>query len=446
MNVYEEVEKLPFFKEFNKEKFELQKKLYEEWKQGDNSRGIRMANSTIAAATGFGKTTCGLLASLENGLKNRTTLFVVPSVNLKQQTKKHIEAWGIKNTTVQTLQKIIRDKKKLKYDLLIIDEIHNAKAPEFRKVFDYVQRRYLMGLTATFPDDERAIVLLKNCPVIAEVTLEEAIDRSFVTDFKIHVVDVPMEGKTYTKFKKTNRDWESAKNFFLGNHNTIFAISREMSSLKKKGIPAKEGPLIKKWKKYKNLDDHGPIIFFAMKGMMKINERVNLIYTEPAKTDLTKKLCDSLSKKGKVIIFCKRKNTANELHLKSDSYLITGDTANKKRLSILDEFAKDGHNLLYTADALNEGVDVKNIDYAVIHSFNSSVKESRQRIGRAIRVSKRKKIAHIFILRCKVPSDDSPDYWWLKNIIEGIENKVSYYNIDNFKQIWIDGEQNSKTL
>lgn len=438
--IYEAIEKLPFYSSLDQEKFRVQKGLYEQWKAGDPARGIRRACSTVVAATGFGKTTLALLAAKENDLKGRSTIALVPSVNLKQQLAGQAAAWGIGNIHIETVQKVVRDKGKLRADLLIIDEVHNVKAPQFRKVFDYVDRSFLLGLTATFPDGDQAVVLTRQCPVVAEVTREEAIERNFVTDFRAHIVNVPMAQGSVEWLAKTNRDWEKAKNFFLGSHTAIFNIVGEMKQRREQGLPVHNGPVIRKWMGYKKLDSHGPVVHNAMKGMNKVGQRTEIMFTEPAKTALASGLAMSLSKKGKVLVFCKRKGVARELHgMHPESYLITGDTAKAKRPALLGAFGGAGHNTCYTADALNEGVDVPNIGYAVLHSFNSRVGELRQRIGRAIRLSygQEGKRAHIFILKCSSPEGICPDHWWLDNVKGDLAGKTIEYNINQFKNEWI---------
>ncbi|WP_240544505.1 DEAD/DEAH box helicase family protein [Exiguobacterium algae] len=71
-----------------------------------------------------------------------------------------------------------------RFDLIIIDEFHHSAAPSYRRVLDYFQPKFLLGLTAT-PDrlDGGDVYALCDDNVAFQMHFTEAIEESFLTPF-----------------------------------------------------------------------------------------------------------------------------------------------------------------------------------------------------------------------------------------------------------------------
>ncbi|MCT4797234.1 DEAD/DEAH box helicase family protein [Exiguobacterium profundum] len=70
------------------------------------------------------------------------------------------------------------------FDLIIVDEFHHSAAPSYRRVLDYFQPKFLLGLTAT-PDrlDGGDVYALCDDNVAFQMHFTEAIEESFLTPF-----------------------------------------------------------------------------------------------------------------------------------------------------------------------------------------------------------------------------------------------------------------------
>ena len=71
------------------------------------------------------------------------------------------------------------------YDYIIVDELHHAAAPTYRKLLSYYQPSILLGLTAT-PErmDGKSILSYFGNRIAAEIRLPEAIDRKLLCPFQ----------------------------------------------------------------------------------------------------------------------------------------------------------------------------------------------------------------------------------------------------------------------
>ena len=141
---------------------------------------------TLVQPTGCGKTTTALkcLKSVISKYPDKTILIVVPTDNLKVQWRQQLDNWGmVFNTEVQVINSVI--KKSWKVDILCLDEVHRYGADTFREVFNKVQYKYILGLTATFERlDGKHAIMQKHCPVVDEITLFEA--KSNGVDFRFY--------------------------------------------------------------------------------------------------------------------------------------------------------------------------------------------------------------------------------------------------------------------
>ena len=61
-------------------------------------------------------------------------------------------------------------------NMLVIDEVHRAAAEELSQMFLNCKPVFVLGLTATYErlDGREKLILDKFCPVIDEISLEEA--------------------------------------------------------------------------------------------------------------------------------------------------------------------------------------------------------------------------------------------------------------------------------
>ncbi len=100
--------------------------------------------------------------SMELPLKTLVVTSRIPIVHQWKQTFE--EMFGIKEQIdylcIQSAYRVQGE-----YDLVIIDEVHRALSPEYRKVFENIKTKALICLTATVPEEaEYNEFLHKVCP------------------------------------------------------------------------------------------------------------------------------------------------------------------------------------------------------------------------------------------------------------------------------------------
>lgn len=156
---------------------------------------------TLQYATGVGKSTNALLV-ISKLLKKKnlkyggTTLIVVPTISLKQQWEKHIKKGGFKNVTILVINTVALGNKLYTYDLLILDEIHLMGADKFCYVFKKVKYNWVLGLTATLERlDGKHIILEKFAPICDTISQKEAIQNGWISNFIQFNLAVPITQK-----------------------------------------------------------------------------------------------------------------------------------------------------------------------------------------------------------------------------------------------------------
>jgi superfamily II DNA or RNA helicase len=156
---------------------------------------LRDAGKTIALldhATGAGKTVTAISDARRLGGR---TLWLVHTRNLVNQTQKEFERlWSEVDTgryyggtheseaynvvgSMQSVADNLEDFGPNEFAYLVIDEAHHAAAETYRRVLEYFQPRFILGLTATAQraDGQNLLELFRDCA--HRLTLREAVER-----------------------------------------------------------------------------------------------------------------------------------------------------------------------------------------------------------------------------------------------------------------------------
>ena len=165
----------------------------------EESRGEGFAAGMVVMATGLGKTWLGAFDSAAFG----RTLFVAHREEILRQSRdvfrqvrpdaelglymgaeKQPEA-DVVFASVQTLVRRLDEFAADEFDYIVVDEFHHAAAGSYRKVIDYFEPRFLLGLTAT-PERTDGADLLALCGdnLVFECGLIEGIERSELVPFR----------------------------------------------------------------------------------------------------------------------------------------------------------------------------------------------------------------------------------------------------------------------
>jgi len=383
--------KLPVKKLF-KPKIKLrdyQLKAYENWKNNNNS-GI------LSMATGSGKTiTAFNIIQSVVSKEDIPIVVVVPYQHLVTQWSKEAEKFGIEfvecfNNSNIWFEKALREIKnnsyfittnktfiseKFQYILknlqeffLVVDEVHNFGSSNTRKFFPD-NAKYKLGLTATpnrYFDEEGTNFLLNYFGgIVFKFTLEDAINRGFLTPYKYYPVIVYLTEKEEKEYIALSK--KIAKIYTQEEKNNDF-LQRLL--IKRTKIIKKAVNKINKLKeliKEKNLVDTKYNLFYCDSG--KIND---------------KKMVDEVYGLLKYMGMNVQKFTSFDT------------TSKEERQNLLKSFEEGIVEGLIAIKCLDEGVDVPAVKRAFLLSSSGNPKEFIQRRGRVLRKHPSKEFSEIY--------------------------------------------------
>ena len=360
-------------------------------------------NGTINAVTGSGKTLTGLL--IAQGIGGEV-IITSHKNSILDQWKRESKKWSISaNFKFFTLQKLCKIDN-INCDLLIVDEAHRSVSKEFKKIYDIVNYKNILGLSGTPCDD-----VLYFCG--DEVVVVDY-DEAQISDFEVifHGIDLTEKERiTYDKLTK------------------------------------KIGALFKKIKDDDDDNKSEQILKFT------IIQRRNLVYNANKRMLKGKEIIiNELAKGGKILVFTQRKEQADDFAKYINVPHIIYHSGRKDNLN---SFRNGDVKLCISVGMLTEGFDDVDTDTVIVLSTILSEAYHLQSIGRAIRWKKNKN-AKIHIILAKDTTDEnvlkhalsnSYDYTLndnLEEVLMGIiydENKNNYYrgkkfSINTKREIW----------
>ena len=328
---------------------------------------------TIEAATGFGKSRVGVLAStyFSKAVENCKILIIVPTETLKNEWEQEFKRWGESKVFKKNVQvECIHTARKFKgneYDLVICDEIHNyVNGAVNKKFFRNNKYHRILGLSATI-EDNLLEHLNKVAPICYTLDLYQAVELGLVSDFTVYNIAVELtlpERKQYNALsKKIAWTWE--------NH--------------------------------------------SQQAWGSITARTKILYTAKGKTRILKKLVKLLGENNYGVVFSMTKDQANLIKTKLGDKCLPhhSGVTKKRRIEYLKNFA-DGRTktrILSSAKTLDEGVNLPRLKYGILMASSSKVKQQNQRVGRCIRVDADGKHAIIVRVYCK----DTQEEKWLES-------------------------------
>jgi len=113
---------------------------------------------------------------------------------------------GIDYLCIQSAYKYVSE-----YDLVIVDEVHRALSPEYRKVFQNIKTKNLLCLTATVPDDEEYQEFLNSvAPICYEKHLMEVVEKGILPKFSIYNLQVPLAKELQGKYRVFDNNFNLA--------------------------------------------------------------------------------------------------------------------------------------------------------------------------------------------------------------------------------------------
>ena len=334
---------------------------------------------TLVASTGFGKTRVAFncIQSVLNKYPEYRVMVVVPTETLKNQWQEQIDERGLSfNVEVYIINTVIKHNWNCK--ILVLDEIHRYASSDFSKIFDRVNYRYILGLTATFERlDGKEIIISKYCPVIDTVTTEEALLNGWVSKFTEYRVLIDVDD--IDTYKQYNKEFTEHFEFFQ------FDFNLAMSMVGKNGYKYRLAYRDKLCGNNATEQERSQMLrnitYHAMSFMQVIQKRKAFINNHPKKIEIARKIIEA--RKGKKIITFSNNVKMAEAIGYGEVY--TGKTSKKRGNKMITAFNRCKSGVLNSCQKVNEGLDVRGLSVAIILGLDSSKVKALQRKGRAIR-------------------------------------------------------------
>jgi len=357
----------------------------------------------LAMATGTGKSKIGVDESVNAFVGNldAKVYLVVPTTKLRDcNWEEEFVKWS-NHTVYRCLDRYcyasISKVKGQVIDLVIFDESHNIT--EANSVFfkDNTIKRALF-LTATPPnpngsdtDKEKVEILNRlKVPVSFVYSLDQAVDDGLVAKYIINVVECNLD---------------STNKYIKGG-----TVKKPFMQTEKVRYEYLNG-LIRKMQ----FSGNDAVKF-------KILERMHFIYKLKSKTEIARRVIARWTKPGQRFIgFCGSIEQAEDLYGKQNVY------HSKSKDTALTAFMNLELDELGVVKALNEGINIQQVDGAFIVQLNSNPKDLVQRIGRTIRFRKGyQAVIWIFVVM------DTVDEKWFKAAIEEFDKaRIVYHHYKN---------------
>lgn len=366
--------------------------------------------------TAFGKTYSAITAikTVRKKYPELKVLIVVPTLTLKTQWYDELNKNDLYfNIEVQVINTII--KHKWKCDMLIIDEIHVSGADQMSQIFNKVEYKLILGLTATFERlDGKHALIEKYCPIIDIVTTLEALANDWISEFKEYqvLIDVP----DIEEYKTYNKEWIEHFEFFQFD----FGLAMSMS-----GPEGWKAKIAYRDKLYSGNDERKKketlqTINYHSAGFMRtMQKRKSFINNHPKKIEIAKKIMKARPD-AKIITFSNNVKMAEALE--NGEYVYTGKTSKKRASDMIEKYLSGQIRHLHSCKKLIEGFNDPNTNVAIILGMDSSERRAIQTRGRVIRKTSTNKQAEIF----NIVIHQSQEEKWYKDS----HKNVKYITID----------------
>ena len=310
----------------------------------------------VVMATGLGKTYTGIFDVIAT--EAETVLFIVHVEHILKQAKnafekvmpnrsdemgfftgktKTFKGKKIIFSTIQTISKEdnLSQFDKDYFDYVIIDESHHTAAASYKKVAEYFEPKFLLGLTAT-PDrmDKKSILEYYGNNLVFEVNQSEAIKQGYLASlsYKGFLDNVDYSNIFYNGFR-----------YDIDDLNKLLMIEERDKAV---------------FTKFKELARDKKTIGFC----------VSIEHADWTAQKFREKGIDAVAIHSKI----EDKNTEGAFQSASE---------------IIEAFDKGKHQVVFVVDMLNEGIDIPDVECLLMLRPTESNTILTQQIGRGLRIS-----------------------------------------------------------
>ncbi len=351
----------------------------------------------VQAVTGTGKSRVGVEAAREALRDDCSVVVCVPTVELVEQWIRSLKALGVprvgriageKRATlathdviVGTVQSLYRDPPQ-RYDgkvLLIADECHRYGAREWSAILHDTYRRRL-GLTATFERSDDGLTTLLHYfgggPVF-DIDFSRAIEEGVIAHYNVKLVGVSLAPSERSIYDEADRVLSECRQ----------ELVMDGVSLEPFGVFMHEVAQI--------ADDQTwhPLQEAARRYLKEFSRRAEVVSNAQAKFEVMDHISPLIGSSNGALVFTRRVDTSEDLAARLvatgvAAKPIHSDLTRTERQERMAELRRGSIKALVAPTVLDEGVDVPEIDVAVVMGGSKSRRQMIQRMGRVLRLKK----------------------------------------------------------
>lgn len=437
-----------------------------------NGRGF------VQAFTGFGKTyLAGIIFKRYRERFTEPIVVIVPNNNLLNDFKKLGKSLGIDNYYVYVINTyVMSDDSSIVREcgLCFMDELHrmcSEMSDYFQKAIPITRSKFFLGVSATLEDKHIKFLETFNIEEVFSITVSEGTKLDIIPDYEIYNVGVDLTDREKSSFYKNDRIFRTGFELFnIGDGWNTFdllmgcaraagfpcKVTRkfgETSTVETSnsdywcGIVAEASGVLQHLSLKEAVSKVRSKAFIVRNAMMERDEIINNSSGKlQAVIDILKTI-ESVNqekeKKDYTITFMDSIKRISEVEQLSNNKAFTyhsklGVRAKRDRLSL---FKQGVFYHLLTVKSLDEGFDEKKASIGIIESYSSKVRQSKQRLGRFIRLDEKnptKKPIAIFLYSNPFEYEEEEiltnDYKKLHTVQKDLLN-INYINLERCLEI-----------
>lgn len=357
--------------------------------------------SCAVLSVGFGKSKVAI--DIIKHLQPKKVLILVNSVMLRDYSwEAEFKRWkyltyfrkNVEIVTYQLAYKWKKEDKDLSEHLIIADEVDfGADTQELSKFFYEYDDCRVLGLTGFITENKRDW-FDKHMPVFTEMTTHDAQEAGILNN--LHFVFVQYELSQDPQSRKVEYKKGGVTKSFFQTENAAYDYANKKAMIAiGKSAKIQQDFMMGKLTVQEHTEQSKNIEWEVRRLTRQRNDI--LLHSISART-ATKGLIQHVHTKNadsKIIIFSKR--TDQSLEICGVSNTFNGKVPKKQRDINYSNFCDGTINILGVCEKVDRGVNIDNLDTAIMETFFGSDTKATQRFGRLCRL-KPNQIATVFIL------------------------------------------------